>query len=74
MSKHDQENQSDAQETIVESPSGAINMQESNMTPNDLLRINVNDHVEKKNNLSYLSWAWAWAEVLKVDHKATFEV
>jgi hypothetical protein len=49
-------------------------MQESNMTPNELLRINVNDHVEKKNNLSYLSWAWAWAEVLKVDHKATFEV
>ena len=25
-----------------------------------LNRINVNDHVEKKNNLSYLSWAWAW--------------
>jgi hypothetical protein len=33
----------------------------------DLLKINVNDHVEKKGNLSYLSWAWAWAEVLKVD-------
>ena len=27
---------------------------------NVLNRINVNDHVEKKNNLSYLSWAWAW--------------
>ena len=25
--------------------------------------INVNEHVEKKQNLSYLSWAWAWAEV-----------
>ena len=22
--------------------------------------INVNDHVEKKNGLTYLSWAWAW--------------
>jgi hypothetical protein len=34
----------------------------------------VNDHVEKKQNLSYLSWAWAWAEALKADPAATFEV
>ena len=27
--------------------------------------INVNEHTEKKNNLTYLSWAWAWAEVKK---------
>jgi hypothetical protein len=40
----------------------------------DLLKLNVNDHVEKKNNLSYLSWAWAWAEALKADPAATFEV
>ena len=33
----------------------------------ELLKINVNDHIEKKGNLSYLSWAWAWAEVLKID-------
>jgi len=33
----------------------------------ELLKINVNDHVEKKANLTYLSWAWAWAEVLKID-------
>ena len=39
-----------------------------------LLKTNVNDHVEKKNNLSYLSWAWAWAEALKADPKATFKV
>jgi len=38
----------------------------------DLLKINVNDHVEKKNGLSYLSWAWAWAEALKADPEATF--
>lgn len=28
--------------------------------------INVNDHVEKKNGLTYLSWAWAWAELKKM--------
>lgn len=36
----------------------------------ELLQINVNSHIEKKNGLSYLSWAWAWAEVLKIDPKA----
>lgn len=25
--------------------------------------INVNDHTEKKGNLTYLSWAWAWSKV-----------
>ena len=38
----------------------------------ELLKINVNDHLEKKGNLSYLSWAWAWAEVLKVDPAASW--
>jgi len=38
----------------------------------ELLKINVNDHVEKKGQLSYLSWAWAWAEVLKIDSAATW--
>lgn len=38
----------------------------------ELLKINVNDHIEKKNGLSYLSWAWAWAEVLKIDPAATW--
>lgn len=37
-----------------------------------LLKINVNDHTEKKNGLTYLSWAWAWAEVLKHDPEATW--
>tara|TARA_R110000822_G_scaffold14535_1_gene50983 strand:- start:2488 stop:3135 length:648 start_codon:yes stop_codon:yes gene_type:complete len=40
----------------------------------DLLTINVNEHTEKKNGLTYLSWAWAWAEALKADPAATFEV
>ena len=39
-----------------------------------LLKKNVNDHVEKKNGLSYLSWAWAWAEALKADADATYKV
>lgn len=27
----------------------------------ELSPINVNDHVERKGNLSYLSWTWAWS-------------
>lgn len=44
------------------------------MSPLDLLKINVNDKTEKKNGMTYLSWAWAWTEVLKADPTATFEV
>ena len=40
----------------------------------DLLKLNVNEHTEKKNGLTYLSWAWAWAEALKADPAATFDV
>ena len=36
--------------------------------------INVNEHVEKKNGLSYLSWAWAWAEVKKAYPTATYTI
>lgn len=39
-----------------------------------LLKKNVNEHVEKKNGLSYLSWAWAWAEALKADPKASYRI
>jgi len=45
-----------------------------NMTVNDLLKLNVNEHTEKKGNLTYLSWAWAWAEALKADANAHFQV
>ena len=31
-----------------------------------LSKINVNEHVEKKNGFSYLSWAWAWGVLM--DH------
>jgi len=40
----------------------------------ELLKLNVKDHTEKKNGLSYLSWAWAWTEALKADPAANFEV
>lgn len=39
-----------------------------------MLQTNVNEHTEKKNNLTYLSWAWAWAEALKADPAATYKV
>ena len=39
-----------------------------------LSAINVNDKVEKKNGLTYLSWAWAWAEVKKNYPSATYRV
>jgi hypothetical protein len=38
----------------------------------ELLKINVNAHTEKKGQLTYLSWAWAWAEVLKIDPQASW--
>lgn len=38
-----------------------------------LAAINVNDKVEKKNNLSYLSWAWAVDQLLRVDPLATWD-
>lgn len=44
------------------------------MLEHELLKRNVNEHVEKKQNLSYLSWAWAWAEALKADPNADFHV
>lgn len=44
------------------------------MSIEKLLKTNVNEHVEKKNGLSYLSWAWAWAEALKADPAATYKI
>jgi hypothetical protein len=39
-----------------------------------MLSTNVNEHTEKKGGLTYLSWAWAWAEALKADEDATYKV
>lgn len=72
MSKQDSESQGVVQGTTVKSASGAANTTERKMNQLDLLRINVNEHTEKKNGLTYLSWAWAWTEVLKADPKANW--
>lgn len=39
----------------------------------ELRKINVNDHVEKKGGLTYLSWAWAVDTLLQNDPAATWE-
>ena len=38
-----------------------------------LAAINVNDHIEKKNGLSYLSWPFAVSELMKADPMANWE-
>ena len=35
-----------------------------------LSQINCNEHVEQKDSLSYLSWAWAWGELKKLYPKS----
>ena len=39
-----------------------------------LFEINVNDHIEKKKDLTYLSWPYAWAEVKKKYPSATYKI
>lgn len=41
---------------------------------NKLNAINVNDKTEKKNGLTYLSWAWAWGEVKKLYPNANYTI
>ena len=36
--------------------------------------INVNDKTEKKNGLTYLSWAWAWGEIKKMFPDSNYTV
>lgn len=40
---------------------------------NELRKVDVSSHIEKKNNLSYLSWAWAVDILLQQDASATWE-
>jgi len=47
-------------------------MTQENSVFNTLNAINVNDKTEKKSGLTYLSWAWAWAEVKKAYPDASF--
>lgn len=40
----------------------------------ELYKIDVSDKTEKKGNLTYLSWTWAWAEFKKVYPDAKYEL
>ena len=40
----------------------------------ELYSLNVNENVEKKEGLSYLSWSWAVAEILKKHPTMTYEI
>ena len=42
-------------------------------TYNELRKINVNEHTEKKGQLTYLSWAWAVDTLLQHDSTAVWE-
>lgn len=44
------------------------------MNYQQMSEINVNDHVEAKNGLNYLSWAWAWDIFKKSYPDATYKV
>jgi hypothetical protein len=39
----------------------------------ELAAVNVNEHIEKKNNLSYLSWAWAVDYMSRLDESSEWE-
>jgi len=49
-------------------------MDKDNKVFETLNNINVNDKTESKGNLTYLSWAWAWAEVKKAYPDATYDI
>lgn len=38
-----------------------------------LSAVNVNEHIERKNGFSYLSWAWAWGVLMQHYPEAEFE-
>lgn len=40
----------------------------------ELYKVNVNEKTESKNGLTYLSWAWAWAEFVKICPDASYEI
>ena len=40
----------------------------------ELSKIDVSEHIEKKNNFSYLSWAYAISELRSFDPEATWEI
>jgi len=66
----------DAMKSIQEKVTEMIHKQsikEHIMRYKDLRQINVSQHIEKKNGLSYLSWSWALDQLLQLDDSATWE-
>lgn len=57
-----------------DSLSKSKNLSRSKNVFNKLYEVNVNDYTEKKNNLSYLSWAYAWAEAKKRFPNLTYKI
>ena len=53
-------------------------MEETNVKATDIFNtlqeVNCNDHVEKKNGLDYLSWAWAWGIAKSLYPKSYYTV
>lgn len=47
-------------------------MSETSKSYAELAKINVNEHTEKKNGLTYLSWAWAVDQLQRLDENATW--
>ena len=43
------------------------------ITYNEIRKINVNEHTDKKGKFTYLSWAWATDQLLQLDPMATWE-
>lgn len=43
-------------------------------TFDQLYKVNVSAKTEKKNGLTYLSWAWAWAEFVKICPESKYEI
>ena len=50
-----------------------LKTKECTMQYKELRQINVSQHIEKKNGLSYLSWSWALDQLLQLDDSATWE-
>lgn len=50
-----------------------LKIKEYTMQYKELRQINVSQHIEKKNGLSYLSWSWALDQLLQLDDSATWE-
>lgn len=42
------------------------------MNYSDIRKVNVNEHIEQKNGLNYLSWAWAVDQLLQLDSAAAW--